>query len=117
MVRTELCSSQVEAPTTKKTGSSSATTPAGASAVTADKTDKPAEEAPPGDTSGRDSSAKPTEKAPTEKAPPGDTNGGRDSTTDDERAAFQRLQASVAEDAQVCEHCCCIISVFSSACK
>lgn len=87
---------KVETPHTKDTGSPSAATPAGASTATADKSDKPTEKAPPGDISGRESTAKPTEKPP-----PGNTSE-RNSAAEDERAAFQRLQASVAENAQVC---------------
>lgn len=102
--------SQVESPRTKDTGPSAAT-PAGASTVTADKTDKSTEKAPRGDISGRDSTAKPTENAR-----PGDTSG-QNSTAEDERAAFQRLQASVAENAQVCGQYCGHISRCSSACK
>lgn len=103
--------SQVETPHSNGTRSPSTATPTGASTVNANKVDKPTERPPPGDISGRNSTAKPTEKAP-----PGDTSE-RNSSAEDERAAFRRLQASVAENAQVCEQYCRYFQMFSPACK
>lgn len=82
---------QIEAVDTKDAGSPSAGTPAGASATTK-KTDKPTDEASTVTTGNTDK--------PALKAPPGDTTKDN---KEDERAAFLRLQASVAENAQVCQ--------------